>query len=663
MIRLHTLGAVRLWTDDGSDVQAVLTQPLQVSLLTYLVAARPRGFHRRDTLLGLFWPELDTAHARGALNQAIYRLRGSLGRRVVAARGREEVGVDERLLWTDVVAFEQAVADGSLHEALELYQGDLLAGFFLSTAPSWERWLERERARLRRTAATAAWSLADAAGASGRPEDAGHWGRRALALGPGDEASLRRLITLLDRIGDRAGAVRAYEEAAELFASEYETEPSPETKVLIESVRARARPRLLPDQEEASGSPAPDASRQPSPPDVTAEVSRSARKPRLVRWFSLAAGATAVVLVIGMAEVARWTESGATSAATPEASGAAPGLSEAEISAGAPARTRVPEAATEYSRGMYYLSQLSPEPARRARHHFQRALDLDPTFADAWSGLAAAFLNLCKMSLIPAAEGYPRARAAAEEALRLDPEHGEAHALLGWTLVSYYWDTQAAERHFATAVDLAPNSAKVHRLYAAHLRNIGRLDEALSEIRRSRELDPLFAFSHIEEGLIHYAARDYERAVEQYEVLLRIAPEHLHAHTFIALAETHRGRDDEALAALARADPRGTSPVATAVRGFIHARSGRPEEARRLLDMLNEWAGPQPVVEKQRAVIHIGLGEHDLALDALERGIEEPTQQMRLLRIDPFSDPLREDPRFRAILRRVGLAAPSVPPI
>lgn len=655
MIRFSTLGTIQLRATDDADVQAVLAQPMQVALLTYLVVARPRGFHRRDTLLGLFWPELDTSHARGALNQAVYRLRGSLGREVVLGRGKEELGIDRQLVWSDVAAFERAVEEGSLREALELYRGELLAGFFLSGAPAWERWLDAERARLRHMASGAAWRLADDAAAGRRQADTAYWGRRAIALTPGDEASLRRLIQLLDGIGDRAGAVRAYEEAAELFAAEYETEPSPETKALIENVLTRDRPRQAPAGAAVSGSAAADLATEPSAasgaatrPTVAQRSSRSSRDSRIL------SGVAAAVL-IGTILLVALTVRGDASGDAANTSDAATGT--VTDAAGAEARgARVPEALTEYRRGAYHLSQLGAEPARQARNSFQRALDLDPTFADAWSGLSASLVRLSMMSVVPADEAFPRARAAAERALELDPDHGEAHALLAWTFASYYWDTPAADSLFRQALDLAPNSALVHRAYARYLRNQGRLDEALAEIRKARKLDPLFAFSHVEEGLIHYMARDYERAIEQYELLLRIAPEYRHVHTFIGLAETQWGRYDEALAAFSRVDPAGESPVAIAARGYIYGRTGRPDEARQMLDRLTGGRGQSPVVDMQRAVVHLGLGEHDRALDLLERGLEEPTWHMRLLKVEPFHDPIRHEPRFQAILRRVGLA-------
>lgn len=659
MIRFHTLGAVRLRTDDGSDVQAVLAQPMQIALLTYLAVARPRGFHRRDTLLGLFWPNLDMAHARGALNQAVYRLRGSLGNETVVSRGKEELGIDPSLLWCDVVAFETAFESHSYREALELYGGDLLAGFFLSATPTWERWLEAERGRLQQMAAAAAWSVADEAAADGRVEDTGHWGRRALALAPGNEASLRRLITLLDRVGDRAGAVRAYDEAAELFAVEYETKPSPETRALIERVRTRIEPRArAPDASTATSpeasrpvaGPGASASAEPSPSDAAPPSHAATSQRRRTLWaVAVAVGGLVLAAALWQRPEARAPGAGdMASVATEE------GV-RASDSTSASATTH-PQARLEYDRGRYYLSQIGPQHAIQARDHFQRALDLDPTFAAAWSGLSAAFVNLATLDLLPAREAFPAARAAAEEALHLDPQLAEAHALLGWTLASYFWDTEAADRHFREALALDPDDPKTRRFYAAHLRNLGRFEEALAEIQVARELDPLFAFSHIEEGVIHYMARDFETAIEHFELRLRVAPEQRHTHTFIALAEAAGGRFEAAVQALDRADPDVTNTLAVAVRGYIFGRTGRVAEARRMLDALDGLGPNRAVIPMQQALIHVGLGEFDVALDLLEASLEEPTNETRLLNVEPLFDPLRADPRFQDLLRRIGFS-------
>src|SRR2546422_569747 len=249
MIELRMLGRLALTGPDGDKMGSLLGQPRRFALLAYL-AASPQRMLRRDTLLGLFWPELDQAHARNALRQAIHVVRGALGPRAVTSNGDEAIGLDFDQVWCDVAAFDRALNGGQLREALDLYRGGLLEGFFISDAPEFERWLETERMRLREAAARAARDLLERAEERGNLTTAVHWARRAAQLAPSDETAVRRLIAVLDRHGDRAGALEAYEVFARRLAEEYEAEPAAETQALVAAVRGRERtepPAALPD--------------------------------------------------------------------------------------------------------------------------------------------------------------------------------------------------------------------------------------------------------------------------------------------------------------------------------------------------------------------------------------------------------------------------------
>jgi DNA-binding SARP family transcriptional activator len=237
MIHLRLLGALGLTGADGLEARAVVAQPKRLALLAYLATARPYGFHRRDTLLGLFWPELDETHARRALNRAVYFLRCELGEASIVSRGVEELGVARDHLWCDVRAFDEAVAADRLETALELYRGDLLVGLFVDGAAEVERWLDEERGALRSRAAAAARALAARHETGGSYTPAIGWARRAADYAPDDERALRRLIAILEKAGDRAGALRAYEAFAARLAADLGTIPSAETRALIERVR------------------------------------------------------------------------------------------------------------------------------------------------------------------------------------------------------------------------------------------------------------------------------------------------------------------------------------------------------------------------------------------------------------------------------------------
>ena len=240
MIQFHTLGRLDLRGPDGVELRSVLQQPKRLGLLAYLAVASPRRFHRRDTLLGLFWPELDQEHARAALRRALYFLRAQLGPDVVAGRGDDEVGVPEESLWCDATALEQALNEGEPEQAIGLYRGTFLEGLYVAgAAAEYQEWLDRERTRLRGCATVAAQRVADQREAEGRLANAAQWCRRALELSPDDESAVRRLLTLLDHIGDRSAALRVYDEFARRMVQEFELEPSAETRQLVETIRRR----------------------------------------------------------------------------------------------------------------------------------------------------------------------------------------------------------------------------------------------------------------------------------------------------------------------------------------------------------------------------------------------------------------------------------------
>jgi DNA-binding SARP family transcriptional activator len=233
-LELRVFGSVDLSGRDG--LEAILVQPKRVALFTYLVLARPRGFHRRDRLVALFWPEHSADSARASLRKALYAIRQSVGEGALVSRGDEELAVNRDALWCDALEFDAAVARNDLTTAYELYRAELLEAFF-ADAPGFERWLEAERQRYREAAATAAWTLAERHESSHELTLAARWARRVAALAPSDERALRRVLMLLDRAGDRAGAVRVYEEFAARLRADYQVDPSAETIALVRRLR------------------------------------------------------------------------------------------------------------------------------------------------------------------------------------------------------------------------------------------------------------------------------------------------------------------------------------------------------------------------------------------------------------------------------------------
>ena len=323
MIDLRTLGALELTSTGGNTCSSILAQPRRAALLCYLALGSPRGFRRRDSLLALFWPEHDAEHARHALRQSLYFLRRALGPGVIVSRGDDELALASGPARCDVWEFEAALDQGRAVEALALYRGDLLPGFHISNAPDFERWLEAERGRLRERATEAAWTLAGAREHDGDAAGAVEAGRRAVALAPTDEIGLRRLLLVLERFGDGAGAVRAYEAFAAKLREEYELRPSPDTQRLVARIRAERVERpgatLGPGGRPSSGSRGeshdagsqdPQFGRVARLPARPPEPGLASTRSRTVRPGKFVAATLTVVLLLGLAGLRLQTRSG-----------------------------------------------------------------------------------------------------------------------------------------------------------------------------------------------------------------------------------------------------------------------------------------------------------------------------------------------------------------
>ena len=295
MSELLTLGRVRLVTGDAAGSPPPGAQPKRAALLAYLALETTSRPVRRDALLALFWPELGEDEARRALRQGLYHLRRLVGEEAIVTAG-DEISLREGAFRCDAVAFDQLVGQGRFEDALAIYRGDFFAGVHVDdAAQELEDWISRTRARLRRRASTAAWSAADIAAAAGQSERALELGRRACELDPDVEAGWRRLITLHDQLGDRAGALRTYEELVTRLEREFDARPAAETMALAMRIRA-AQQSASSDVSAQAGAPglAPNAAPPPPPtPTPAAAGQRRSLRPVLV------ASAVGVVAVAG----------------------------------------------------------------------------------------------------------------------------------------------------------------------------------------------------------------------------------------------------------------------------------------------------------------------------------------------------------------------------
>jgi DNA-binding SARP family transcriptional activator len=232
MIRLRLLGTVSVTAGSVVSADSHIGQPKLLALVIFLALARPVGFHQRDRLMGIFWPELGQEQARTALRKALHRVRQAFGESAITTVGQDAVAipVDER--WCDVDDFDRALADGRYGEALECYTGELALGLFVTGAPLFEHWLSGERERLQDAAITAAWRLVDRLASDREFTNATRIARRVARLANGDERVVYKVMSMLAELGDRAGAVRVYREFERRLWNELQLRPAADTTTL-----------------------------------------------------------------------------------------------------------------------------------------------------------------------------------------------------------------------------------------------------------------------------------------------------------------------------------------------------------------------------------------------------------------------------------------------
>jgi serine/threonine-protein kinase len=311
-----------------------------------------------------------------------------------------------------------------------------------------------------------------------------------------------------------------------------------------------------------------------------------------------------------------------------------------------------------YLKGRYFVTtKRTEEWIKKGIEYFQKAIELDPTYALAYAGLADAygFLASSTGGWSPR-DAYPKAKAAAEHALATDETLGEAHASLGFFNLLYDWNFPAAEREFRRAIELSPNYANAHDGYGFYLKATGRHEEAIGECRKMQKLDPLSPFAHVSLGWAYYFAREYDKAIEECRNALEIEGNSTFAHRILGFAYLQQGKFDDALAALKRAVEFSSGGLAfEAHLGYAYALAGKKTEARRVLQDLEKIAGERYVSSYYFAVIYLGLGEIDRTFEWLEKAFEERSGFLPFLNVEPMLDSARSDSRFTDLLRRIGL--------
>jgi TolB-like protein/Flp pilus assembly protein TadD len=315
--------------------------------------------------------------------------------------------------------------------------------------------------------------------------------------------------------------------------------------------------------------------------------------------------------------------------------------------------TQSTDAYQAYLKGRYFWNKRNIGGFRKAIDYFKAAIESDPTFALAFAGLSDTYVLLASWGEEAPRETLPRARAAAERALEIDEGLCEAHTSLGNVLYGL-WDLVGAEAALQRAIELNPNYATAHNRLAQVLVSLKRFDEAIAEMKRALELDPLSAMINTAVGTPYFYARQYDQAIEQYRKVLELDPDFVPALFSIGSALSHKGMFDEAITMTCKAvEITSGHPLMVAALAGIYGAAGRRDEALKELDALT--LGGREVLPYALSLAYARLGDKDRALALLEEAFEERNTHLHDLNIDPEFDPLRSDPRFIDLVRRVGL--------
>ena len=315
-----------------------------------------------------------------------------------------------------------------------------------------------------------------------------------------------------------------------------------------------------------------------------------------------------------------------------------------------------PEAFQLWLKGRYYWYKLNPEGLQKAIEYFQQALEKDPTYAPAYAGLADSYNLLAFFNVFPPREVMPKAKAAAVKALELDDNLAEAHVSLGWAGFTYDLDWPAAGKHFERAIVLNPAYPLAHSYYSLYLGALGRPEEGLTEAKRALDLDPVSpAINHYVIVQL-YLARRFDEAIEQCRKTLELDPSFTPVHGTLAEVYSAKGMYREALAEYEEYSAlSGGSPRSTAFVGYAHARLGQRSQAFRVLEQLRAASKQKYVPALSFAIVYVGLGEKEQAFLWLEKAYDERTNSLAYLKVQATWDPLRSDPRFADLVRRIGL--------
>jgi len=710
MITVQLLGGASLRAGD-TPINGPPAQRHRIALLTLIVATWPQPLSR-DRAMALLWPERDVASARRLLNLAIHVIRATLGDDVIVSAG-DALLLNPSRLACDLHELRAAIGAGATDRVAHLYTGPLLDGFHLADSPEFSYWLDQRRGELAHAYVGALLTLAEQQDRAGDVHGRVGTCRRLTSADPYSGVFARMLMLALDAAGDRGAAIQHAREHARRVRDDLALEPDPEVIALARQLRVaptRSTTSVVPGTAMRTSTPSvavlpfralgADVDGDYFADGITEDVIAHLAKIRALK-------------VISRASVMRFRERDRPLREIAAALGVDVVLDGSVRRDGNRVRIVAPlvDAATErqlwvetYDREITDIfaiqsevalqiatalrAELTPDERTRVRRDpardvlayqlflqgrrrmweftdvamlssidfFERALARDPAIAIAHAYIAMTYSQLAETGIVPPELAYARAGAAASEGIRLDPGLGVAHCALGHVRAAHDFDWAVAESEFRCALELSPGSADTYNLYGRLCAGLGRFDEAVDLLTRAQELDPLVHRVDLATTLIR--AERYEEAVQRAEHALALDADFDRAHATLAWAYILTGRSEEGIAELERAV--AIAPDSNMWLGQLaqaHGMVGSRDRAREILHQLEQRALTAWVSPYNFAYAYTGLGDHERAMDWLERAVATRTGPVYGLRGTFLFRPLRGHPRFQALLRQMKLEA------
>ncbi|MEA2706333.1 MAG: adenylate cyclase, partial [Gemmatimonadaceae bacterium] len=676
MITVQLLGGAYLRSGD-----ALLTGPPaqrhRIALLTLIVASWPQPLSRERAMV-LLWPERDTTSARRLLNLAVHVLRAALGEEAIASTG-DGLLLNPSRLACDLHELRTAIAADAPERIARLYTGSLLDGFHLDDSSDFGYWLDERRSELSHAYIDALRALAERQKQSGDVHGRVSTCRRMVAADPHSGVYAQALMRALDDAGDRAGAIQHASEYAQRLRSELDLDPDPEVVAFAKQLRsapakrpAEQRPAVSPRTSSVAVLPFLNLSAGTEneyfadgiTEDVIAHLSKiralkvissTSVMPFKKRQHSLkeigaALGAATLLdgsirrigdrvrIVAKLIDVATdqhlWAEtydrdvtdifSIQTDVALHIAAALRAELSPDERSRVRKEPTKDLQAYQLFLQGRQWFIKYTPEAYTHAIDYFDRAIARDPSFALAFANLAMTYTELAEMGMMAPDVAYQRAAEASANAVRLDPELGDAHCTMGYLKGVREFDWAGAEREFKRALELSPSGSDTYDYYGRLCAGLGRFDDAIALQRRAQELDPL---AHRMDGVTTLLrAGRYDEAVTLGEDAVELDRGYDRARATLGWAYFLSGKQREGLAELESAvSVSNRNAMWLGQLGQAYAMAGKADEARTIIREMEERAKTGFVSPYHFAYVYTGLGDYDRALDMLERAVAERT--------------------------------------